>query len=161
MTQNIAESNDVDSYTNKQKLFIRYFTAILVDLTVLNLFDEYWDYVQIDSFSISLLAAILLQVLLKITLRIEHHIGEYFQTKPGVLAKILRLLSAWAILFGSKFVILEAVNIAFGDQVLFTGPLNGIVAFIIVVVAILAAEFLIMKFSKFLGRPEKANMNRK
>jgi len=154
MTQNTPESNVIDSYTNKQKLFVRYFTAILVDLTVLNLFDEYWDYVQIDSFSISLLAAILLQVLLKITLRIEHRIGEYFQTKSGVLAKILRLLSAWAILFGSKFAILEAVNIAFGDQVLFTGPLHGIVAFIVVVVAILAAEFLIMKFSKFLGRSE-------
>jgi len=156
MTQSIAESNDIDSYTNKQKLFVRYFTAILVDLTVLNLFDEYWDYVQIDSFTISLLAAILLQVLLKITIKIEHRVGKYFQSKPGTRAKVLRLLSAWAILFGSKLVILEAVNIAFGDQVLFTGPLNGLVAFIVVVVAILAAEFLIMKFNKFLGRPEKS-----
>ncbi len=155
MTQNIAESNDDDSYTNKQKLFVRYFTAILVDLTVLNLFDEYWDFVQIDSFTISLLAAILLQILLKITLRIEHRIGEYFQSKPGALPKVMRLLSAWAVLFGSKFAILEAVNIAFGDQVLFTGPVHGLVAFIIVVVAILAAEFFIMKFSKFLGRPAK------
>jgi len=46
----------------------------------------------------------------------------------------------WGILFGSKFVILEAINIAFGDDVLFTGPIHGLVAFIVVIIAIIVAE---------------------
>jgi hypothetical protein len=58
--------------STKQLLFLRYFTAILIDLAVLNLFDEYWEHVVIDSFTISLIAALLLQVLLKITLALEH-----------------------------------------------------------------------------------------
>ena len=60
----------VGSFNNKQLLYVKYFTAILIDLLVLNLFDEYWDNVVITSFSISLLVAILLQILLKFTISI-------------------------------------------------------------------------------------------
>jgi len=151
MTQENKKDSVVGTYNIRQQLFVRYFTAILIDLTVLNLFDEYWDLVLIESFSISLLAAILLQVLLKITLKIEHHIGDYFKAKPGKSAKVMRLVSAWAVLFGSKFIILEAINIAFGDRVLFSGPLHGIVAFIVVVVVMLIAEMAIAKLNNSLG----------
>ncbi len=151
MPQKDQQSLVAGTFTTNQQLFVRYFTAILIDLTVLNLFDEYWDNVTIDSFTVSILAAILLQVLLKITLKIEHRIGEYFNQKPGTSAKVKRLLSAWAVLFGSKFIILEVVNIAFGDRILFSGPIDGIVAFIIVVVVMLAAEVLVVQFNKSLG----------
>ena len=41
--------------SNSQRLFVRYFTAILIDLLVLNLFVEYSENVTIDSFTMSLL----------------------------------------------------------------------------------------------------------
>ncbi len=69
--------------SNRQRLFVRYFTAILIDLVVLNLFAEYSSKVSIDSFTTSLLAAVLLQILLKLTLAIEHRVAAYFETKPG------------------------------------------------------------------------------
>lgn len=71
------------------------------------MFNEYWDMVYIEYFAISLLAAILLQFLLQVTLKIEHHVADYFMKMSGEKAKILRGLSTWGILFGSKFVILE------------------------------------------------------
>jgi hypothetical protein len=55
-----------------------------VDLTVLNLVDQYWGLVFVESFSISLLAALLLQVLLQLTMAIEHRIAAYFKEKPGI-----------------------------------------------------------------------------
>ncbi len=55
-------------------------------------------------------------------------------------AKVLRGLSTWAILIASKLVILEAINFAFGESVKFSGPIHGLVAFIIVVIAIIFAE---------------------
>jgi len=64
MSNETLQPEIAGTYNARQQLFIRYFTAILIDLTVLNLFDEYWEYVEIDSFTISLLAALLLQVLL-------------------------------------------------------------------------------------------------
>lgn len=94
---------------DRQRLFVRYFTGVLIDLTVLNLFVEYWDKVTIDSFTISLLAAILLQVLLKATITVEHWVGGFFKGKAGGLNTFLRFFFAWLVLFLSKFVILEAL----------------------------------------------------
>jgi hypothetical protein len=137
--------------SNKQQLFLRYFTAILIDLTVLNLFVEYWAYVVIDSFTISLLAAVMLQVLLKLALLLEHRVAVFFSAKQGAMARFVRVLSAWLILFASKFIILGAINLAFGDRVSFTGPLHGVVAFIVVVMTMLAAEELIVRFYRSLS----------
>jgi len=144
-----------DVPTNAQRLYIRYLMAILIDLTVLNLFDEFWHHVSIDSFTVSIVAAVLLQVLLKSTLSLEHHVANFFKRRTGGLAKFLRYFSAWLILFGSKFVMLGAIKLAFGDGVLFTGPLHGVVAFIVVVVALLAAEELAVRLYEKLSQGDQ------
>ncbi len=131
--------------STRQKLFIRYFTAILIDLTVLNLFVEYSENVVIDSFTVSLFAAGLLQVLLKLTIALEHRVAAWFTARPGGLMKFLRYFTAWLILFGSKFVILEALALAFGDDVYFGGPLHGLVILIVVVIVMLVAEEAIVQ----------------
>ena len=138
--------------STKQLSFLRYFTAILIDLAVLNLFDEYWEHVVIDSFTISLVAALLLQVLLKVTLALEHRVADFFNARTGGMAKFMRYFSAWAILFASKFVILEVINRIFGDDVYFGGPVHGVLAFIAVIVVMLVAEEAIVRFYWWLGR---------
>ena len=137
--------------TNRQRLFVRYFTAILIDLVVLNLFVEYSEKVAIDSFTTSLLAAVLLQVLLKLTIGVEHRVAAFFKARPGGLMTFLRYFSAWLVLFGSKFVILEAISLAFGDQVRFDGMFHGIVTLIVVIVAMLIAEEAIVRLYRKLG----------
>ncbi len=125
---------------NPQRLFLRYTIAVLVALTVLNLFEEYWDLVDIGSFTISLATAFLLQPLLVITIRLEHRVANYFKGKPGVAPRIYRALSVWLILLGSKFVMLGAIDLAFGERVKFSGPFHGIVAFMVVVITMILAE---------------------
>ena len=126
--------------STRQKWYMRYLTAVLIDLLVLNLFVEYSRHVTIDSFTVSVFAALLLQVLLKLTLALEHRLGMYFKSKSGRVARVMRWFSAWLVLFGSKFVILEAVDLAFGDRVVFAGPLHGLVVIIAVLFAMLLAE---------------------
>lgn len=140
MTDEIAGVASARTPSTGQRLFLRYFTAILVDLVVLNLCAEYWEAVALDSFTVSLLAAVLLQVLLKLTLAIEHRIAAYFKPKVGVPAKVLGFFLAWFVLFGSKLVMMAALDLAFGDGLHFGGPFHGLVAFIMVVVAMLIAE---------------------
>ena len=138
--------------TNRQRLFMRYFTAILIDLVVLNLFVEYSGKVFVDSFSISLLAAVLLQVLLKGTIWVEHKVAGYFKAKPpSGMNTFWRFFFAWLVLFGSKFVILEALTWAFGDAVRFVGAFHGIIVLIVVVVVMLLAEELIVRFYRKLA----------
>lgn len=151
MTEEIPGVALTETISNRQKLFIRYLTAVLIDLTVLNLFDEYWSLVSVESFTISALAAILLQVLLQATLMLEHKVALYFNSKSGGVARFLRFFCAWLILFGSKFVMLGAIDFAFGDEVAFTGPAHGVVAFIAVVVAMLAAEELAVRIFRRLS----------
>jgi len=151
MTQEKQSSADDLSRNRRQQLFIRYVLAVLVDLTVLNLFDQYWDYVSIGPFTISLLAAILLQFLLQVTIIIEHRVAGYIKAKSELITKVLRFLSAWAIILISKVVMLEAINFLFGDRVLFGGPVHGLVSFIIVVIAIIAAEQIISRTYKSLA----------
>lgn len=145
------ENKDTYALLNRQRLFIKYVLAILVDLTVLNLFDQYWNHVYIESFSVSLLAAALLQLLLALTIALEHKVAEYFKKKDGLKHRIGRGLSTWAILFISKIVILQAINLTFGDSVLFTGHIHGLVAFIIVVIAIIFAEQIVTKIYRALA----------
>jgi hypothetical protein len=135
----------------RQRAFGRYLTATLEDLVVLGLFAEYWEHVTVDSFTIMLLAAAVLQVLLKLTIVLEHRVAAFFNARPGGFAKFMRFFTAWLVLFGSKFVILEALVLAFGDRLRFGGPFHGIVALIVVVVAMLAAEAILVKLYRRLG----------
>ena len=147
MSTAAAMTTDIHELSNRQAMFIGYFLCVLIDLTVLNLFDEYWDQIEIESFTTSLAAAALLQLLLKLTLNLEHRVANYFkqQQDKGALAK--RLFTTWLILFGSKFVILEVINLVFGAGVKF----GGVIPFIVVVFAIMAAELITSKIYGLLG----------
>ncbi len=131
--------------TNGQRYFVRYLTAILIDLLVLNLFAEYWQHVTVSSFSVSLLVAILLQVLLQLTLKLEAVVAGFFEGRAGRGWKLARLLAAWIILFASKFIMLGVIDFVFAEDVLFDGPLHGVVAFIVLIIAMLAAEELVAR----------------
>lgn len=150
MTEEVRGVALTDVPTTSQRLFNRYLTATLIDLVVLNLFVEHWAHVSIDSFTISILAAVMLQLLLKATLAFEHRVASFFNSKSGGLAKFLRFFCAWLILFGSKFLMLGAIDVTFGERVAFTGPLHGVAAFIVVVVAMLAVEEGVLRFYRSL-----------
>lgn len=137
--------------SDRQRLFVRYFTGTLIDLLVLGLFDEYWNKVHVETFTIMLLAAVLLQILLKVTIAIEHVVAKFFNARPGGFMKFMRFFGAWLVLFGSKFVILEALAFAFGDQVRFSGVFHGIITLIIVVVVMLVVEEFFVRLYRRLG----------
>lgn len=137
--------------TDRQRLFILFFVGMLIDLVVLGLFAEYSDKVYVDTFTTALLAAIVLQLLLKLTIAAEHRVLARFKGKTGAAWKAAKYFVAWLILFGSKFVILEALTFAFGHDVHFEGVLHGIVWLIIVVVTMVIAEELVVRFYRRLA----------
>jgi len=141
----------------RQRAFLRYLTATLLDLAVLGLFAEYWEYVSVNSFTIMVLAAVLLQVLLKLTIVLEHKVAAFFNARPGGFNKFMRFFTAWLILFGSKFAILEALVLAFGDRISFGGPFHGIVALIVVVVVMLVVEAVLVKLYRSMGGASAAS----
>ena len=137
--------------SDRQRLFVLFFTGTLIDLVVLGLFSEYSNKVYVASFTTTLLAAVVLQILLKATIAGEHRVLARFKGKQGAAWAALKFFVAWLILFGSKFVILEALSFAFGDQVIFEGVLHGLVWLIIVVVTMVVIEEIVVRLYRRLA----------
>lgn len=117
-----------------QRRFALAVTAVLSDIVVLNLFVEFVDVIVIDSFVISIGTAILIRALIELALRAEHRIATHFRGRSGVGVTFARLAGTWVVLFLSKFVILEAVDVVFGDEVELGGVLWVIVLSLTLVV---------------------------
>jgi hypothetical protein len=79
------------------------------------------------------------------TIWLEHKAMDLFKGKTGGWNTFLKYFLAWLILFGSKFVILEALSQVFGTKVHFGGMWHGVIALIVVVVVMLVAEELMVR----------------
>ena len=106
---------------------------------------------KVDTFTTSLLAAVVLQALMQLTIGVEHKVMDLFKGKSGALMTFLKFFCAWLVLFGSKFVILEALDFAFGDRVDFGGPFHGLVALIVVIIVMLVAEQVMVRLYRRLA----------
>lgn len=102
---------------------------VFVYIVVLNLAIEYVPSVISESFSLSILTAILLKVALEIVL-----VGKNFvmsRLKGASLARQRALWAAalWVLAAGSKILVLEVVALVFGDRVSLGGflPVTGLV----------------------------------
>lgn len=84
---------------------------------MLHLFVEFSNTIIVDSFTISILTAVLLTALLHIIVGLEHHVSEFFAQRDGTIYTILGYVTTFTILFLSKSAILEIVNFVFGDRV--------------------------------------------
>jgi hypothetical protein len=138
--------------TRRQLIFFSWTKDVLIYVVVLNLFVEYVEKVVIDSFTISILTAILLKALLDVILGLEHRVAHFFEARPGKLSKFLRIMSTWVILFLSKFLILEVVDLVFGDHV----ELGKFVQVLSLVIALMVAREVVQRIYMALGTGETA-----
>jgi len=151
MENNARERRDDIVITAAQRRFASWMTDVLVYVVVLNLFVEYADAVVIDSFTISILTAVLLKGLLDVIIGVEHRVVGFFSSRPGAINRIVGLLATFSILFLSKFVILEAVDLVFGDHV----DLGHLLEVILLVIALMAARTGMGAIYGALGRVHK------
>jgi hypothetical protein len=131
----------------RQLVFFSWTKDVLIYVVVLNLFVEYVDRIVIDSFTISILTAILLKVLLDLIVGLEHRVAHFFQGRPGKLSAFLRIMSTWIILFVSKFLILEVVDFVFGTHV----ELGKFVHVLSLVIALIVAREVVQRIYVSLG----------
>jgi len=135
--------------TRKQEIFFSWMSDVLIYTVVLNLFVEYADAVVIDSFTISILTAVLLKILLDLVMRFEHTVHHFFVQKEGAFFKVLGTVSLFAILFLGKLLILEVVNLVFGDHV----ELGHFIEVVALVLALMITRRLFEVLFKKLGAP--------
>lgn len=90
---------------------------VFVYVVVLNLFIEYLPQVVSETFTLSLLTAVLLKGVLEVVLVAKRRVVARFRQASRPFGKAVAAVMVWVVVFGSKFVVLEAVNVAFGDRV--------------------------------------------
>jgi hypothetical protein len=135
----------IESPTKRQLVFFSWTKDVLIYIIVLNLFVEYNPKMVIDSFTISIFTAILLKILLEIILKLEHRVATFFEGR-----KVLQIFFVWLILFGSKFVILEVVDLVFGEHV----ELGKFLDVILLVIALMVAREIFQRIYQALGDRE-------
>ena len=134
--------------TPRQRIFASWTADLLVYIVVLNLYVEYSAAKVIDSFTISILTAVLLKVLLDLVVAGKHRVLNWSRRRVGRMYTFLGLLGVWTILFLSKFLILEAVDFVLGDRV----ELGSFIDVMLLVIVMMLARELLQRTYETLGR---------
>ena len=82
---------------------------VFVYVVVLNLFIEYFPQVLSETFTLSLLTAVLLKGVLEVVIAAKNRVKDRFRQASTPLGKVVAGFLLWMVLFGSKFLVLEAV----------------------------------------------------
>lgn len=109
---------------------------VFVYVVVLNLFVEYLPVVISETFTLSLLTAVLLKGVLEVVVLAKKRVITRFRQADTPVAKVVAAVLVWAVVFGSKFLVLETVALVFGSQV----SLGGFFSVTALIVTLLLAR---------------------
>ena len=109
---------------------------VFVYVVVINLAIEYIPTVISEGFTLSLLTAVLLKIALEVVIVLKTKVIDRFRTAKTRRAKVTAGGSLWVVAAGSKLVVLELVDLVFGDAV----SLGGFIPVTALVVALLVSR---------------------
>lgn len=101
----------------RAKLSPAHVVDVFVYVVVLNLAVQYLPMVISETFTLSLLTALMMKLTLEIVVWLKDRAKGRFKAATTVPGKIGAALLLWLLLFGSKFVVLELVAWLFAGQV--------------------------------------------
>jgi hypothetical protein len=109
---------------------------LFVYVVVLNLAVEYFPSVISESFTLSLLTAALLKVMLEVVILLKARIVGRLRAATTPRGRVAAAVTLWVVAVGSKFVVLKLVDIAFAGSV----SLGGFIPVTVLVLALLASR---------------------
>jgi hypothetical protein len=111
-------------------------TDLFVYVVVLNLAIEYVPSIISEGFTLSLLTAVLLKIALEVVIHFKSTILHRLRMATTPRAKISAGILLWVVAAGSKLVVLELVDLVFGDAV----SLGGFVPVTLLVMTLLLSR---------------------
>jgi hypothetical protein len=114
---------------------------LFVYVVVLNLAIEYVPAVISEGFTLSLLTALLLKLALEVVIHLKGRILARLRAADTRRAQLAAAVALWMVAAGSKLVVLELVNLVFGDAV----SLGGFVSVTLLVVSLLASRAAMLR----------------
>jgi hypothetical protein len=114
---------------------------VFVYVVVLNLFVEYLPQVISETFTLSLLTAVLLKGVLEIVVAAKNRVKARFRQASTPMGKVVAAVLLWVVLFGSKFLVLEVVALVFRDRV----SLGGFFSVTAVILVLLVSRAVVRR----------------
>lgn len=114
---------------------------VFVYVVVLNLAIEYVPSVISETFTISLLTAVLLKVALELVVMLKGRILGRLRAAATPVGKVIGGISLWLVAVGSKLLVLELVDLVFGGSV----DLGGFVPVTLLIVSLLVCRGLVRR----------------
>jgi hypothetical protein len=115
---------------------------VFVYVVVLNLAIEYVPSVISETFTISLLTAVLLKVVLELVIAVKERMLGRLRGATTRAGKVVGGVSLWLIAVGSKFVVLELIDLVFRGSV----HLGGFFQVTGLVITLLACRALVRRY---------------
>ena len=109
---------------------------VFVYVVVLNLFIEYLPQVISETFTLSLLTAVLLKGVLEIVVAAKNRVKARFRQASTPIGKVVAAVLLWVVLFGSKFLVL-----VFRDRV----SLGGFFSVTALILALLVSRAVVRR----------------
>ena len=109
---------------------------VFVYVVVLNLFVEYFPRVISETFTLSLLTAVLLKGVLEVVVAAKNRVKARFRAASTPGGKVVTAVMLWGVLFGSKFLVLTVVDLVFGARV----SLGGFLSVTLLILALLLSR---------------------
>lgn len=132
------ESNII-TINPKKQTFMDWTLDLLVYIVILNFFAEYSSSIYFETFTISVLTAFVMKALLNLIIGLEHSVSSYFGKKKEKVYKYINLIVVFSILFLSKFLILEIIDILFGTYV----EIKGFIPLVAMIITMIATRKII------------------
>ncbi len=115
---------------------------VLVNVVVLNLAVQFVPSVISETFTLSLLTAVLLKVVLEVVVAGKGAVVSRLRAATTPLGKVAGAVALWMVAVGSKFLVLELVALVFKGSV----QLGGFVPVTLLIVTLLVCRALVRRF---------------
>ena len=115
---------------------------VLVNVVVLNLAVQFVPSVISETFTLSLLTAVLLKVVLEVVVAGKVVVVSRLRAATTPLGKVAGAVTLWLVAVGSKFLVLELVSLVFQGSV----QLGGFVPVTLLIVTLLVSRALVRRF---------------
>ncbi len=102
---------------------------VFVYVVVLNLAAEYLPAVISETFTLSLVTAVVLKVVLEVVVGAKNRVKARYKAATSLMGKVLAGVLLWLVLVGSKFLVLELVAFVLRGRVHLGGffPVTGLI----------------------------------
>jgi len=124
---------------------------VFVYVVVLNLFVEYFPQVVSETFTFSLLTAVLLKGVLEVVVAVKKRVKARFRAASTPFGKVVAAFTLWLVLFGSKFVVLELIHLVFRDSVRLGGFFSVTLLIIVLMLSRAAVRKLLQSYAAASG----------